>query len=54
MAGERLLLFCDLNDQTCKADKYKTKLKEFIICDHIDHPLSIDQGREVSPLGNRG
>lgn len=46
----RLLLFCDLNNQTCKADKYKTKLEQFIKGYHIDHPLSCDQGREVSPL----
>ena len=35
----RLLLFCNLNDQTDNADKYKTKLKQLIISDHIDHPL---------------
>ena len=50
----RLLLFCYLNNQTRQADKYKTKLEQFIVCDHIDHPLSLDQGREVSPLGFRG
>lgn len=36
----RLLLFYNLNDQTNYADKYKTKLKQLCICDHIDHPLS--------------
>jgi len=50
LAGGRLLLFYDLNDQTGQADKYNAKLKQFLIGNHIDHPLSFDQGQEVSPL----
>ena len=42
----RLLLFCDLNNQSRKADKYKTKLKQFIKGYHIDHPLPYRVGGE--------
>lgn len=46
----RLLLFCNLNNQTGQADKYKTKLKQLIISYHTDHPLPLGTGgKEGSP-----
>lgn len=49
----RLLLFCDLNDQTNDADNHKTELKQFRICKHEHHPLSLE-GAKKSPPGWRG
>ncbi len=51
MAGGRLLLFYDLNNQTDYTDKDKAKLKQLTVCNHIDHPLpKEDRGKKCHPL----
>ena len=48
-AGRLLLFIFCLDNQGDKCDKENAELKQFLPCNHTDHPLSFDWGREASP-----
>ena len=46
----RLLLFIiRLNNQGDQCDKENAELEQFLPCNHIHHPLSLDWGQEALP-----